>query len=197
MKRRTVIATLGALPLTAGCLAPPRSDSQQTATGGDATATADPGERCSSFESDVDRTVCWPTEERLRSRVYLNASIPTFEPTTDDSTVETLEFVLHNQHPDHLVEVTPEDWQIARRTPEDWRVVASASDSEPTRLLPSGERYTWSLSLRRHPTPSREDTTYLARDLADGVYAFQTVARLLEDPAVRVECIAVVEIRRQ
>lgn len=215
MKRRTVLAMLGALPAVtaAGCAGlAPSSDGgvgdREMGTGtdtGTATATPTPDEgrdgevACPSFATDPDRTVCWPSADRIRSQVYLNASIPVFEPDPDDSTVETLEFVLHDQHPERVVGVDPHDWHIARPTAGGWSRVASGSESDAWRIIAPGERYTWSLSLRSHPTPRTDDTTYLVQALDDGTYAFGTVAHLggRTDDALRVECVAVVEVRRQ
>jgi|GEM_PF-3665473 len=199
MKRRTLLATLG-VAATAGCtgVAPPETPPSEstTATSTSTTTTSDRHE-CPSFASDPDRTVCWPTEDRLESRVYLNASIPVFEPDPDDSVVESLEFVLHDQHPDHPVEVTPDDWRIHRRTTAGWSPVASESSTESRETIRPGERYTWSLTFQTHPTPQPADTTYIVESLEDGTYAFQTVARLLGDEPLRVECVAIVEVRRQ
>jgi len=210
MKRRTVLATLGTLATVtpAGCvgLAPSSNGgADDRETGPVSTATPTPDESrddeaaCPSFATDPDRTVCWPSADRIRSRVYLNASIPVFEPDSDDLTAETLEFVLHDQHPERVVGVDPNDWHIARRTEDGWDRVASGSTSDVWRTISPGERYTWSLSLQPHPTPRRDDTTYLVQSLVDGTYAFGTVAHLggRADDTLRIECVAVVEIRRQ
>jgi hypothetical protein len=208
MKRRTVLATLGsAAASAAGCVGLAPTDHGSESTGDDArTGVGSPavdGSQvagpCPSVAADPDRTVCWPPAERIRSRVYLNASIPVFEPDPDDSAVETLEFVLHDQHSDRRVGVDPDDWRIDRRTGEGWDHVASGQSSDRWRTIEPGERYTWSLSLRPHPTPRTDDTTYLTRALDDGTYAFGTVAHLggRADDALRIECVAVVEIRRR
>jgi len=208
MNRRTVLATLGsAAASAAGCvgLAPTDRGSESThdhARSGAGTPAVDGSEvsgACPSVAADPDRTVCWPPADRIRSRVYLNASVPVFEPDPDDSAVDTLEFVLHDQHPDRSVGVDPDDWRIDRRTAEGWTHVASGSPSGRWRTVDPGERYVWSLSLRPHPTPRTDDTTYLVRALDDGTYALGTVAHLggRADDALRIECVAVVEIRRR
>ncbi|AZH26051.1 hypothetical protein [Haloplanus aerogenes] len=205
MQRRTVLATLGSLSATAGCvgITPPRSDGRDRATGTGTSRTdgerpdADPN--CPSFAADPDRTVCWPSEDRIRSRVFLNASTPVFEPDSDDLSAETVEFVLHDQHPDRSVGVDPHDWWIARRTGDGWDRIASGSTSDAWRTIDPGQRYTWSLSLQPHPTPRTDDTTYIVQALDDGTYAFGTVALLggRADDALRIECVAVVEVRRR
>jgi len=210
MKRRTVLATLGsAAASAAGCVGRAPTDDASESTGGGDDARTDVGTpavdgsqvagTCPSTAPDAERTVCWPPAGRIRSRVYLNASVPLFEPDSDFSAVDTLEFVLHDQHPDRPVGVDPDGWRLARRTPEGWGRVASGEPSGRWRTTEPGQRYTWSLSLRPHPTPRGDDTTFLTRALDDGTYAFGTVAHLggRADDALRIECVAVVEIRRR
>ncbi|MEF8856057.1 MAG: hypothetical protein V5A16_01410 [Haloplanus sp.] len=214
MKRRTVLATLGsAAASAAGCvaLAPTDGGSESTASDSDGDDDARTGVgtpavdgsqvagACPSVAADAERTVCWPPAGRIRSRVYLNASVPLFEPDPDASTTDTLEFVLHDQHPDRPVGVDPDGWRLHRRTPDGWERVASGESSGRWRTIEPGQRYTWSLSLDSHPTPRADDTTFLSRALDDGTYAFGTVAHLggRADDALRIECVAVVEIRRR
>jgi len=200
MKRRTLLVTLGAAA-TAGCagIAPPEGRPAEPTTGRGPRTPASEMDDCQSFAPDSDRTVCWPTEDRLESRVYLNASVPTFEPDTDNLAAETLEFVLHDQHPNLPVEVNTGDWHIHRRTVEGWTPVASGTPADSSRTIQPGERHTWSLSFQPHPTPQTRETTYIVEPLENGTYAFQTVARLVGEAGdtLRVECIAVVDVRRQ
>lgn len=210
MKRRTVLATLGSASLsTAGCigLAPTDGGSTSTASGDDDARTnvgtpavdgSQVGGSCPSVATDADRTVCWPPATRIQSRVYLNASVPLFEPDADDPTTDTLEFVLHDQHPDQPVVVDPDGWRLHRRTSDGWDHVVSGEPSGRRRTIEPGQRYLWSLSLEPHPTPRADNVTYIAQALDDGTYAFGTVAHLggRTDDALRIECVAVVEVQR-
>jgi hypothetical protein len=214
MNRRTLLATVGStLTLGAGCVS--QSSSEEPTTTADprdvvtttATATADTPTpididsrfvdiSCPSF-AEADRTVCYHTLAGRSPAVYVAPSTELFEPTTDDDTVETVEFTLHN-HSGASFGLNPHAWQLHERTDGGWSFVAPEEYVEPWNTVPSGETYTWHLSVEQHSTPMSEDTMTLVQDLATGVYAFQITGFVAADTeeATNVECIALFEVQR-
>ncbi|MFB6178994.1 MAG: hypothetical protein ABEI77_04640, partial [Halorientalis sp.] len=153
---------------------------------------------CPSFDENADRTVCWHTADTDAEPIYLDASTVVFEPSTDDNSVETMEFVLHNNS-DGTFGLNPYDWQIQRQTDDGWEHVAPDARVEPWLNLEAGLTYTWNLSVERHPTPHQERTQAIMEDLDDGTYAVQITGLTDQesDDPTHVECIALFEVDRK
>lgn len=223
MNRRTVLTMLGtATVATAGCLSQPgdRSDggnetnpddtqtdnSGETGTNGTATDDETPGSKpydpttdieCQSFVN-ADRTVCWPTADTDAETIYLDASTVIFEPSTGDGSVETMEFVLHNNS-EQSFGLNPHAWAIKRQTTDGWEHVAPEEYIEPLYTVESGQTYTWRLSVEEHTQAMAERTMAVTQDLDDGTYAFQITGQAGGETSERsrVECIALFEVNRK
>ena len=219
MNRRALLATLGtATVATAGCLGDggdrpndddePSPDETDTDTpGGDGTRTDDGDPRpetpfadaeCPSFSEGVDRTVCWPTDETDAESVYLDASSVAFEPSPGDGSVESIEFVLHNESGEPFG-LNPHAWAIKRQTDSGWEHVAPEEWIEPWYTVESGQRYTWRLSVEQRTQAMAERTMAITEDLTDGTYAFQItgIAGESGEDSRNVECIALFEVQRR
>lgn len=223
MKRRTVLTTIGtATVATAGCLSDAgdrQTDENGTST--DGTQTDDPGGNgtdqsptdgtpgakpsdpfvdaaCPSFSENVDRTVCWHTADTDAEPIYLDASTAVFEPSTGDGSVETMEFVLHNDSGNSFG-LNPHAWAIKRQTDSGWEHVAPEEWVEPWYTVESGQTYTWRLSLQQHTQAMAERTMAVTQDLQDGTYAFQItgIAGEQSNEPTQVECIALFEVARR
>ncbi|WP_136716398.1 hypothetical protein [Halorientalis salina] len=224
MKRRTVLATIGATTVaTAGCLSDAGdrpNDDNGTST--DGTETDDPGTAdpkgtttagdetrptpddtfadvaCPSFSESADRTVCWHTADLDAEPIYLDANPDVFEPTPGDDSVESVEFVLYNDSAAGFG-LNPYAWAIKRRTEDGWAHVAPEEWVEPWYTVDSGETYTWRLSMTERTQAMAERTMAITEDLDDGIYAFQItgIADEQSDDPTHVECLALFEVDRQ
>lgn len=220
MQRRTLLATIGStLVVGAGCVSVSNGEDGDPATtpaGTDTPTASDPGEGdgagasfedvpCPSFLDDVDRTVCTHTAGS-DAVVSLTVSQQVFTPTTDDDSVETMEFTLHNDS-DTPFGLNPYAWELRRQTDDGWTHVAPDEYIEPWYTLEPGGTYTWELGVESHPTPQQERTVSLTADIDSGTYAFQTSGFLDEPQAgetpadddsekTHVECIALFEVSR-
>ncbi|MFC7074806.1 hypothetical protein ACFQJ7_15930 [Halovenus rubra] len=154
------------------------------------------GSNCPSFSDKVDRTVCARSE--TDSQIYPTISKQVFEPTTDDNTVENLQITLHNES-DKTFGLNPYAWALKRQTDDGWSHVAPEAYIQPWENVESGGRYNWNLSVEKHPTPSEEQTVWIAEDLESGTYAFQITGMAStesDDDGPRIECVAQFEIKR-
>ncbi|WP_336002001.1 hypothetical protein [Halorientalis halophila] len=219
MKRRTVLAAFGtATVATAGCLDRSGNGSTPTDTDGPGTGggTETPagtatdeirsptapsgrfdGEECPTFSDSVDRTVCFHALETGSTEVWVEPDRELFEPTTDDDTVETITFTLHNQSGGSFG-LNPYAWSIKRRTADGWEHVAPEEYVEPWYTLPDGETYNWRLSVETHPSGEREEQMTLVEDLESGIYAFAITGSPGGEAggSTRFECVALFEVQR-
>lgn len=214
MNRRTLIATAGAiLTCTAGCVS--RSSSEEptttdrpsdvtTATEAETMDTPMPIEIDSQFEhiacpsfAEADRTVCYHTFGGSSPEIYVEPSTELFEPMDKDSTVETVEFTLHNRG-DESFGMNPYAWQLYERIDDGWSFLAPEEYVEPWTTVSAGETYMWQLSVEQHSVPMSEDSMAIVQDLATGIYAFQTtgIVSADSDDGTHVECIALFEVQR-
>lgn len=222
MKRRTVLATIGATTVaTAGCLSDAGdrpNDGTETNTDGTETddpgtdepnGTATPGEdtrptpddafadiECPSFSESADRTVCWHTADLEAEPIYLDTDPAVFEQTPGDDTVESVEFTLYNDS-DDAFGLNPHAWAIKRQTDSGWEHVAPEEWVQPWYTVESGETYTWRLSMTERTQAMAERTMAITEDLDDGTYAFQITGIVDERSAnpTHVECLALFVIQ--
>ncbi|RXK51817.1 hypothetical protein [Halorientalis pallida] len=219
MRRRTILATLGTSAMAvAGCLDQSGDGSTPTDTDGsggpDGTetpnGTADDGSgtpaspsgrfdgtECPTVSDSVDRTVCFHALGGGSAEVWVEPDRELFEPTTDDQSVETVTFTLHNQSGESFG-LNPYAWAIRRRTSDGWEHVAPDEHVEPWTTVDDGGAYTWRLSVETHPSPDRDDHVTLVEDLESGVYAFTIRGALGGETSEStwVECVAVFEVDR-
>jgi hypothetical protein len=146
MKRRSLLAAVGIGLSTAGCLSQaddssdmssPNTDENTTGTRGrqtpgttpshhgpDSTPSDQPGNaECPSFAEDVERTVCWSTDDTGAEPIYLTASSKTFEPSPGGGLVEHIKFTLHNDS-SQTFGLNPHAWAIKRQITHGWEHVA-------------------------------------------------------------------------
>ena len=154
------------------------------------------GRECPSFDPDADRTICYHTADRSAAPILLRPTEETFEPTTNDGSVEFVNFVLHNRSW-HPYTIDPAVWEIHRRQEDAWSLTDSGTGEQNSITVPPGETHTWSLSVEAHPTPWTLETTFLFADLEDGTYAFAISGRSDADAANRVEFVALFEVVRE
>jgi hypothetical protein len=152
---------------------------------------------CPSFAEDVERTVCWPTDDTSAEAIYLTASSTTFEPSPGGGLVEHIKFTLHNDS-SQTFGLNPHAWAIKRQTTNGWEHVAPEVTPEPWLGLKSGESYTWRLRIERHGGAEQNRMMAIAQNLADGTYAFQITGELGGESgeSKRIECIAQFKVRR-
>lgn len=212
MKRRTVLASIGVISVgTSGCLdrsgggSPPTTTARPTddsAGSTDETPGSTPGGfdgiSCPSFTDSADRTVCFHTLGGASAPVFVEPSTETFEPAPGDGSVETIEFVLHNES-GAGVGLNPHAWGIERRTSDGWDHVAPEVYPEPWMTVESGETYTWVLSVAARTQAMAERTMAITEDLAAGTYAFHVTCITGDESGDReqVECIALFDVHRQ
>lgn len=218
MNRRTILASLGTLPVAlAGCT--DSTGNPGTGTGTDTTTTGPgtgtdtgtpttatdggtpesrfAGEPCPALGTNADRSVCWHTVDPSTAAQYLEPDTELFEPSTGDDSVETVAFVLHNQSGGGIG-FNPYAWGIHRQTADGWEYVAPEAYPEPWFQLEDGQTYTWQFAVEQHPTPNADRTRYPVVDLEDGTYAFEVTVAAEEGPNTgeRVACVALFEVQR-
>ncbi|MFD1589301.1 hypothetical protein ACFR9U_20175 [Halorientalis brevis] len=159
MKRRTLLTSISTLTVgIAGCLtssnttSPTRSSPltsggndtetpKTTTANGNQDTTGSSSENpeivftdtdCPSFSNAVDRTVCWPVTDTAWEKIYLDASTAIYNPDPRDVHIETVEFVLHNEHSGHQVKFNPDKWEIKRQNSDGWTTAAAGTSSDTT-----------------------------------------------------------------
>lgn len=218
MKRRAVVASIGALIAGAGCVdssSPDDGTSEADGTPVDETPSDTPANRtdegdsagqsfenidCPSFGDSVDRTVCSHTE--TDSDVYPTVSQEVFTPTTDDDSVETIDVVVHNES-DESFGFNPYDWAIKRQTESGWEHVAPDEVVEPWYNLSAGDTHTWQLSVESPPEAQDGHMTGITEDLESGTYAFQMTGFLNDADeesspgnGTHIECVGLFSVSR-
>lgn len=212
MKRRTLLATIGAVVAGAGCVDSSSPDDETgvgdngTDTPSDDTPTESDGDDaggsfddigCPSFADTADRTVCSGGESD--SAVYPTVSEAVFTPTTDDERVKTMQITVHNES-ETPFGFNPYSWAIKRQTEDGWEHVAPEEYVEPWFTLPAGETYTWELTVESTETEEKDRLLPVSEDLDSGTYAFQITGQLSEtgeESAETIECVGLFEVNRR
>lgn len=219
MQRRSLLATVGAVLGSAGCLSTddppadtPSGDDAVTSTD-EPTATTDErtpsddvpdatdvfdGFDCPSFDDGADRTVCYHTA--TDEDVVLTAEPEVFDPYGGDDDVETLSFVLYNRS-EWTVGFNPYDWSLHRFEGDgEWtRVGPDGPIPEPLYLCEPSETYRWEIPSASGPTPN-DDARRLNLSLSPGVYAFSVTGgyQIVDDstdaPEGRTEFVALARV---
>lgn len=184
MNRRTVLASLGVLATGAGCT------TLGYAGNGSPPASRFEDEPCPSLGGGSERTICYHTMDD--PPVYLVPSTERFVVDTEDKTVETVEFTLHDETA-RAFQFDPQRWVVVRRDGTEWYRAAPDGDPVIPEKRPLDGTHTWSLSLQPHPSPRAEDTTFVTADLEEGLHAFAVPGHLGDDDS-DVTCLALFEL---
>ena len=145
---------------------------------------------CPSFR-ETERTVCWANRDD--AVVYVQPSTQTFEIVSEDDTVETIEFTLHNEA-DYPFQCNPHDWILKKRTGDGWVHVAPQGPvKEPQQEAQPAGAYTWSLSRQTHPSPS-DDVQQITAPIEDGIHAF-SIKGSYNEAYSSFECLALFDIK--
>lgn len=211
MKRRTVLAGLGATLLTSGCLSPTRPSDAPANDSDRDTPSDSPGSEptppdetptrqipdslqnigCPSFrESDV--TVCTHTDSEPVP-ISLRPESHTLRVVQGNNTIEALDLTLSNAS-GHTFGFNPYDWRVDRYTGDGWTKVAPETVVEPWTEISPGEQYDYELTTQHHPSPAN-GPLQIAVDLTTDVYAVSVVGNWAKDGETkRVECVALVDV---
>lgn len=220
MQRRTLLATVGTVLGSTGCLSTddppantPSGDDTVTSTD-EPTVTTDErtpgvdvpdatdvfdGFECPSFDDAADQSVCYHTA--TDEAVVLTAEPEVFDPYGGDDNVETLSFGLYNRSA-WTFGVNPYDWSLHRFEGDgEWTKVAPDGPiREPLYLLDPGETYRWKIPSHSGPTPNDDNVRYLDVSLSPGVYAFSVTGsyQIVDDstaaPEGRTELVALTRV---
>lgn len=152
MKRRDLLASLGASVALTGCQGTVWSGGSDSPSETDGTTTANPTSRTPAVASstplsavpcppsDADRAaVCSQTVDADAASVYLLPSRTAVDPST-----ETLDLTLHNESSSDLT-FNPHSWTLRTRRDSGWAELDDRVSGDGRRTLESGHARSWSL----------------------------------------------------